>query len=286
MNPVTTTLYDALAPMYDEWQAWNGMTPFARVAAAKLEPLLRREARRSQARREPASFARRVLSREGSGTLPGFPQVRRAEPFAHLDLGCGTGTFLVTLRGAHPEWRLCGMDGSAGMLAAARAKPDARGIALVRGTLAAPLPFARAFDACSILYDTINHLTEPEAIARLFRFVAPVLKPGGLLIFDVTNRLGFERWWAGRARFHGERWAMSIEAAFDPDTDVATADVSITRAGCDGLFQLRERHYAEDDLRAAVAAAGFRVERARHWAPFPRREAGKSLWMARLAGAK
>jgi SAM-dependent methyltransferase len=254
LNPVTTSLYDALAPIYDEWQAWNGMTPFARVAAAKLEPLLRREAR------------------------------EKADPFAHLDLGCGTATLLVALHAAQPAWRLAGMDGSAGMLAAARAKPDARGIVLVRGTLAAPLPFARAFDSCSILYDTINHLTEPEAIVRLFQFVAAVLKPGGLLIFDVTNRLGFERWWAARARFSGEGWAMSIAANFDPDSDVAIADVSITRAGCDGLFQLRERYHGEDDLRAAVVAAGFRVERARRWAPFPRREAGKTLWMARLAG--
>jgi SAM-dependent methyltransferase len=248
-------MYDALAAIYDEWQAWNGMTPFARVAAAKLEPIVRREARR--------------VERTG------------AERFAHLDLGCGTATLLAVLRAAQPTWRLAGLDGSAGMLAAARAKPEARDIALVRGTLAAPLPFARAFDSCSILYDTINHLTEPGAIVRLFQFVAPVLKPGGLLIFDVTNGLGFERWWAGRARFGGESWAMSIQADFDPDTDVAIADVSITRPGCDGLFQLRERYYPEEDLRVAVAAAGFEVERVRRWAPFPRREAGKTLWLAR-----
>lgn len=254
MNPVTSSLYDALAPIYDEWQAWKGMTPFARVAAAKLEPLLRREARRVK---------------------------NELAPFTHLDLGCGTATMLATLHAAQPGWRLAGMDGSAGMLAAARAKPETRGIALVRDTLVAPLPFARAFDSCSILYDTINHLTEPEAVARLFGFVAPVLKPGGLLIFDVTNRVGFERWWAGRARFGGEGWAMSIEADFDPDTDVAIADVSITRAGCDGLFQLRERYYPEDAIRTLLAAAGFKAERVRRWAPFPKREAGKTLWMAR-----
>ena len=41
MTP-TTSLYDAIAPIYDEWQTWSAMTPFARVAAAKLAPLLRR----------------------------------------------------------------------------------------------------------------------------------------------------------------------------------------------------------------------------------------------------
>jgi SAM-dependent methyltransferase len=250
------SLYDALAPVYDEWQAWNGMTPFARVAAAKLEPVLRREARRG---------AR-----------------ARAQPFAHLDLGCGTGTMLVALHDAEPGWRLTGMDGSAGMLAVARAKPGAGDIGWTRGALAAPLPFARAFDSCSILYDTINHLPDPAAVGRAFGSAAAVLRPGGLLIFDVTNRFGFERWWTWRVRFGGEGWTMSIEADFDPDTDTAIANVSITRPGCDGLFQLRERCYEGDELRAALAAAGFEVEWARRWAPFPKREPGKTLWVARL----
>jgi SAM-dependent methyltransferase len=250
------TLYDALAPIYDEWQSWNGMTPFARVAAAKLEPLLRREARRS---------AR-----------------ARTQPFSHLDLGCGTGTLLAALRAAQPDWRLAGMDASAGMLAVARAK-DARSIGWTCGALAAPLPFRRTFDSCSIFYDTINHLDEPAAVARALGFVAAVLRPGGLLVFDVTNRLGFERWWAGRARFGGEGWAMSIETCFDTDTDIAAADVSLVRPGCDGLFKLRERCYEGDEIRAALDAAGFEVERARPWAPFPNREPGKTWWMARLA---
>src|SRR5262249_11430018 len=40
----TASLYDAIAPIYDEWQGWNGMTPFATVAAVKLAATLRREA--------------------------------------------------------------------------------------------------------------------------------------------------------------------------------------------------------------------------------------------------
>jgi hypothetical protein len=34
----TTDLYDAIAPVYDGWQAWNGMTPFGSAAAVKLGP--------------------------------------------------------------------------------------------------------------------------------------------------------------------------------------------------------------------------------------------------------
>ena len=72
------------------------MTPFARVAAAKLVPLLDREA-------DAAGAAGRDAP-------------------ALLDLGCGTGTLLAEVAATRPAWRLAGVDGSAGMLAVARAK--------------------------------------------------------------------------------------------------------------------------------------------------------------------
>jgi SAM-dependent methyltransferase len=279
----TSSLYDAIAPIYDEWQAWDGMTPFATVAAVKLAAALRREARR-KARGEPASFARRAPSREGPGTLSGFPSqsphARPGEPFAHLDLGCGTGTTLVELRRRQPDWRLAGVDGSRGMLAAARAKPTADTIAWAQARLGDPLPCA-GFDSCSILYDTLNHLTEPDAWARALRSVAEALRPGGLLIFDVTNRIGFERWWSARNLFGGDDWELTVAASFDPARNLGTADVTLARPGAAATFRLTERLYEAKEIRALVERAGFTIEHRRPWAPFPRSEPGKTWWVAR-----
>ena len=132
-SDTTTDLYDALAPIYDAWQAANDMRPFALVTHAKLAPLLASEA--------------------------------GGAPFSFVDLGCGTGTLLHALRADNPGWRLAGADASRGMLAAARAKPAAASIAWARGGLGAPLPFRPSFDAAGCFYDTLNHLPDETALA-------------------------------------------------------------------------------------------------------------------------
>ena len=40
------------------------------------------------------------------------------------------------------------------------------------------LPFAGAFDVCTVFYDTLNHLPDDEALARTFTGLATVLRPG------------------------------------------------------------------------------------------------------------
>ena len=252
----TSSLYDAIAPIYDEWQAWNGMTPFAMVAAVKLAATLQREARQTA-------------------------RGKAAAPFAHLDLGCGTGTTLLELRRRHPDWRLAGVDGSRGMLAAARAKPTADTIAWAQARMGDPLPGAPRFDSCSILYDTLNHLTEPDAWTRALRAVSEALRPGGLLIFDVTNRLGFERWWNSRNQFGGDDWEMTVASSFDPAGTWGTADVALARPGGTAAFRLTERLYEPDEIRALVERAGFAMERRRPWAPFPQGGPGKTWWVCR-----
>ena len=192
--------------------------PFARVAAARLEPLLDRE----------ADAARRA---------------GRDAP-ALIDLGCGTGTLLAEVRRTRPAWRLAGVDASAGMLAVARAKLAAAkldvklagtsDVTFARTHLGAPLPFSAAFDVCTAFYDTLNHLLDTEALARTFAVAATVLRPGGLLVFDVTSRHGFEDWWEASNTFTGAGWRMSIDAGFDRATEIATADVTVERGGRTG----------------------------------------------------
>src|SRR5262249_35236621 len=140
-------------------------------------------------------------------------------------------------RRRHPDWRLAGVDGSRGMLAAARAKPTADTIAWARARLGDPLPSAARFDSCSILYDTLNHLTEPAAWTRALGAVSQALRPGGLLVFDVTNRLGFERWWNSRNLFGGDDWELTVASHFDPAGTVGTADVTLARPGATETFR-------------------------------------------------
>ena len=249
----TTDLYDAIAPIYDEWQSWNGMTPFARVTAEKLVPLLDREAA--------------AVARAG-----------RERP-AMLDAGCGTGSLLLDVAGQRPAWRFAGADASAGMLAVARAK--GANVAWARATLEA-LPFARAFDVCTAFYDTLNHLPDAQALERAFVAAAAVLRPGGVLIFDVTNQHGFEHWWNTDTQFSGAGWTMSLDTCFDSQRGIAVADVKLKRGGATRRFKIHQRYFDRYEINAALLAAGFTPEQEHAWIPFPVGGLGKTWWSARL----
>lgn len=248
-------LYAALAPIYDDWQSSDGMTPFALVTAAKLAPLLAREA---------------------------AAPTRAPRPFSFLEIGCGTGTLLGALRAAQPTWRLAGADASAAMLGVAARKPGLRKVALARARLEQPLPFARGFDAAGVFYDTLNHLADPSALARALAALSAVLRPGGLLVFDVTNLLGFERWWRGRNEFSGRRWRISVDARFDPTCRLGRAEVTIAGEAGARSFQLVERYLSDDDIRSGLTSAGFTVEHTEGWAPFANDMDGKTWWVARI----
>jgi len=253
----TTDLYDAIAPIYDEWQRWRGMAPFAGVAAEKLEPILDREA--------------------GAAARAG-----RDRP-ALLDVGCGTGTLLAEVRRRRPAWRLAGVDASAGMLAVARAKlAGAADVPVARALLGAPLPFPSAFDVCTIFYDTLNHLPDTAELARAFAAAATTLRPRGLLVFDVTSRYGFDEWWNTTNEFAGKGWRMVVDADFDATRALATGDVTVDRLGVRRSFVIRERYFGREEIGAALAAAGFAIEQEEAWSPFPIGGAGKAWWSARL----
>jgi len=246
-------LYDALAPIYDDWQCCDGMLPFAEVVRAKLEPTLR--------------------------------HLAGGRPLSFLDLGCGTGTLLCGLRAQHGDWRLAGMDGTAAMLRVAARKPGAQSIVWARGGLAGPLPFGRPFDAVGCFYDTLNHLPDAEALQRAFAAVAAVIRPGGLLIFDVTNEHGFPRWWRGCPTFAGDGWRMAMPMRYDADRQLGLAEVELALPGRDPqCFPLAERLFKRTVVAAALLAAGFTPVRERPWAPFDGDEAGKTWWVARRNG--
>lgn len=249
--------YDALAPIYDDWQASTGMVSFSAVAADKLIDVLVREQRRRK--------------QSGVTDRGGF-----------LDLGCGTGTMLLDVRDALPSsWRLAGADASAGMLQMARRKRGAHRIVWARATVDQPLPFGGAFDACGAFYDAINHLPDDRALERAFAAISAVLRPGGLLVFDVTTLLGFRRWWRGTSNYRGRHWQMRITTDFNEATRTATADTTIVRAGTAASHTMTERCFDEGQIADALAAAGLEIESREAWAPFADEIAGKTWWQAR-----
>lgn len=102
-----------------------------------------------------------------------------------LDLACGTGTMACLLdeRG----YELIGVDFSPEMLAVAAEKAldvaGERPIFLCQAM--EDLDLYGTVDACVCLLDSVNHVTDPDRLARALARVLLFLEPGGLFVFDV-----------------------------------------------------------------------------------------------------
>lgn len=253
----TAALYDALAPVYDRWQAAGLTRPFSQVVLAKLLPALKQHARE--------------------------PETAPAAPLgSFVDLGCGTGELLLGLHRAHPGWRLLGVDGSAAMLDVARGKTGAHRVQWIRGAMTAPAAVAPPlFDAAGCFYDALNHLTSAAELHAAMRATAGLLRPGGLFVFDATNELGFERWWRGNRTWRGPSWAVAIETHYDARRRVAHAEVTIDDGARRTHGTLRERFFTNAEIRSALAATGFDEVLGEPWSPFDLDAPGKTWWIGR-----
>ncbi len=101
---------------------------------------------------------------------------------AHLDIGCGAGTFIGTLDG---EAEVVGVDLAEAQIAFARSRYQTerhRFEVVAPG----PLPFADSrFDLVTII-ELVEHL-DPDAAAALLREAHRVLAPGGRLVVSTPN---------------------------------------------------------------------------------------------------
>jgi SAM-dependent methyltransferase len=245
---MSANAYRLLAVVYDEWQERYGS--FSQRVLERLEPLL--------AERAPA-----------------------ARSFA--DIGCGTGTLLLALARHHPEWRLTGVDASDEMLSCGRGKPNAERVHWQRAVLGQPRVTIEGgpYDAIGSFFNTVNHLPDVATLDRAFATAAAALAPGGLLIFDVNNTVGYEQWWRGLRDYRGADWRLEMETSFDAGSQRARAQLRISRRDQVAHASIEERLFSESEIGAALGAAGLRVEAVDPWSPTPDDAAGATWWIAR-----
>ncbi len=147
-----------------------------------------------------------------------------------LDVACGTGRTLAQIAVAHPRLRLTGLDLSPYYVQASRrVLADVADVSLVADN-AERLPFRREhFDVVISVYlfHELPRATRRVVLAEMAR----VLRPGGLLVVADSAQLAE----SGELAFFLGRFAAEFHEPF-------------------------YRDYVADDLAAAIAGAGFRVE--------------------------
>lgn len=161
--------------------------------------------------------------RWGQGVLAGLPLAGEERV---LELGAGTGRDTAALLERLPAGHVVAVDGSAAMLAQLRERLADVGsdrLTVLRADLNQPLVLDRPVDAVFSVA-TLHWLPDHAAV---FRSVAGVLRPGGLL----------------RAEWGGAGQLASIEAALD--------QMGLPRVGQTCNFATAE------ETRARLSAAGF-----------------------------
>jgi SAM-dependent methyltransferase len=182
-----------------------------------------------------------------------------------LDLATGTGAIAIRL--AQRGYRVTGVDRSRAMLAQARRKSvEARLDITWRCCDVTRLPLREHFDLAVCLYDSLNYVTDPAALAAAFRRIAAALVPGGLLIFDVNTICALEKELftqsdTGLDRPIRYRWL----SRYDPRTRLAVIHMDFETS--DGR-RFRETHhqrgYTIAELDRMLAGAGLGTEATYH----------------------
>ena len=190
--------------------------------------------------------------------IDGF--LREAGAKSVLECACGTGS--ITVRLAKKGYAVTGADLSEDMLMAARQKALDAGLRF--------LPFVcqdmrrialhKPVDAVVAACDGVNYLL--DGVEAFFQAAHHALKPGGLLLFDVSSAYKLSAILANNTfAAAGEDWAYIWENQYHPR--LGQTDMLLTgflKQGT-GYARFEERHrqraYSVEELRTALESCGF-----------------------------
>jgi SAM-dependent methyltransferase len=241
--------YDRFAPHFDAWQRAFG-APYAALVLPRL---------------------RDALARHGGA-------VRRI-----ADLGAGTGDLAIAL--ARCGFAVVAVDRSAPMLARARAKAAAAGLAspptFVEQDLRA-LSLVPPVDAAVCVYTVVNQLTEEGDLDRALAAVAGALVPRGLFLFELNLPASYARYWSGTETVELADAVIVREHRRLPGAPVIEARVRIRGPGGEVEDRIAQRLFTDAEIERALAAARFEVLERTEFNPFePQGPPMKALWVVR-----
>ena len=124
------------------------------------------------------------------------------------------------------------------------------------------LRLASEVDAVISTIDAINYLTKETALRETFKRVYKWLRPGGQFIFDVNSPYNLRRMDGQLYTDETEESYCVWRTFFSEKQQVCTYQVDLFRLRRDGAWERdyeehRERAWTEEELRSALAEAGF-----------------------------
>lgn len=179
-----------------------------------------------------------------------------------LDLACGTGSLSAAL--ARLGYQVIGVDGSAEMLAQAMEKnDDLPEPVLYLCQQMTDLDLYGTVQATVCALDSVNHITDPAKLQRVFDKVALFTEPGGLFLFDANTLYKHHQVLADNTFVYDLPdlycvWQNSLrgdQVDITLDFFERQPDGSWLRSG----EEFTERAYPQEKLCAMLEKAGFEV---------------------------
>lgn len=193
--------------------------------------------------------------------------VKKYKPGSSLvcDLGCGTAsvTAKMSLLGYDP----IGIDNDPDMLSVARDKLADSGITDVL-LLCQDITEFELYGTVDVIFstlDTLNYVTEPDKLDRLFALVKNYLEYDGLFIFDVNSGYKFKNVLSDNVfAYDGEDCFCCWHSHFDGDSGICTHGLTYFSLRSDGSYERSEetqkqRYYTIDEITSIAERYGFEV---------------------------
>ncbi len=179
-----------------------------------------------------------------------------------MDCACGTGANAIRLykRGYH----VTGNDASPEMLMEARNNAfmqGAKGIIFICEDMR-KLKIHKPIDAIVCVCDGVNYLTSMQDVGSFFSHAANALKPGGMLLFDISSPYKFRRI-LGTNTFtdESEEYAYIWKNNYDPQSRLCEMTLTGFVKRGEQYDRFTETHlqraHTVDEIRTALKAAGF-----------------------------
>jgi len=141
-----------------------------------------------------------------------------------LDVGCGSGAYLLQLQKTFPSALAKGIDLSGVMVERAKAKGvDAEAVDLC--------DLEGKYDVITAVFDMMNYLPA-EALEGFFTCVKAHLNDGGYFIFDVNTLYGFENVAVGAYVVEDDRRFLAIDSDFEKGEYQAVFTLFEKERGC------------------------------------------------------
>ena len=174
-----------------------------------------------------------------------------------LDLGCGPGRHAIPL--ARRGFRVTAVDLSAFHLTKARERAEAAQAAVefVQSDMRAFVR-ADAFDLAVSLFTSFGYFEDPLDDLRVLRHVHQSLRPGGVLVMDVTSKERLARVLHPTLSQRAVDGALLVQRhQIVEDWTGVRNEWTVVRDGRARTFEFLLRIYSGQELRALLGAAGF-----------------------------